>query len=224
MDSVEQGDVRATYELISPWLGAIKKEQFLRALAIEEGAARTLPLKETSEEFAWAAGVFDGEGSVCLLRHRTHAGHFLAEASVTQSGTGVPEVLLRLQQIAGCGRIYGPYAQKDSVLPVYRWKCYRSRQVEDFIAGLWPWLGEVKRKQAERAIEVLRSQPVLPRGNPAWGWHKTHCVHGHEYASARIRAFVARRGGKQRRDSKQCLACLREHAARKRAAQRFARD
>jgi hypothetical protein len=81
--------------------------------------------------------------------------------------------------------------------------------------SLWPWLGQVKRAQARAMLKVLNGQPVLPRGNPAWGNRKTHCVNGHEYATARIRPYVPRRGGGQRRDSQQCLVCVRD-AARER--------
>src|SRR5207245_5928705 len=80
------------------------------------------------------------------------------------------------------------------------------------------WIGPVKRRQASAALAVIDSQAELKRGRLEWGSHKTHCVHGHEYATARIRPYVSRGLGVQRRDSKQCLACTRDQARTKREA------
>jgi hypothetical protein len=213
--------VTTTFETLWPWLGRIKYAQFVNALSL--GTERTFAhagVWDGSTDAAWAAGLFDGEGSVYLLHHGTHAGYFLIEAAVTQSGFELPEVLTRFQKVAAFGSVVGPYDQERAVMPVYRWKAHRRTHVEDLMSRLSPWLGSVKRTQAITALAVVHAQSPLRRGNPAWGYHKTHCVHGHEYASARVRPFVARRGGVQRRDSKQCLTCLREYAARQRAASR----
>lgn len=200
-------------DLLAPWLGEVKREQFASVLGLTSHSHRwdDLPL---AEHAAWAAGLWDGEGSVCLLKHRSHSGHFVAEASITQSSaTGRPEVLRRVSLLSSGGYWYGPFRQKGSTLPVYRWKLFRSDEIRRFLDRLWPWLGSVKRGQADRVFAILASQPVLPRGNPAWGAHKTHCVNGHEYATARVRLYVRRSTqGAERRPSKQCLACVRQRA------------
>lgn len=228
-----RGQVRRVYELLKPWLSGPKAAQFRRALApLADGS---LPLghiasadvaarpQSESEEIGWAAGLFDGEGSTCLLKHRSHDGYFVGEVSVTQGGVEVPEVLERFHTVVRVGRVYGPMEQEGASGHVYRWKTGARLAIESAIALLWPWLGAVKRAQAKAVLSVLRAQPKLPRGNPAWGSYKTHCVRGHEYATARIRPYGSRRGGAQRRDSKQCLACAREQA-KARAAERRARN
>jgi hypothetical protein len=101
-------------------------------------------------------------------------------------------------------------------MDVYRWKVAALSDVDRVLAELWPWLGVVKRTQAQHMLDVLRSQTALPRGNPAWGNRKTHCVNGHEYATARVRPYVGRGKGEQRRDNQQCLACLRDYARMRR--------
>jgi hypothetical protein len=88
--------------------------------------------------------------------------------------------------------------------------------VQHVIYLLSPWIGRVKREQARRVSRVLVEQGRLPRGNVVWGNRKTHCVHGHEYAKARIRPYVPRGGGTQRRDSTQCLVCVRDYAREQR--------
>lgn len=101
-------------------------------------------------------------------------------------------------------------------MPVYRWKASARDDAVKVIGQLWPHLGPVKREQAQRVLDVLAAQPSLPRGNPAWGNDKQYCVNGHEYATARLRPFVARKGGTEPRASSGCLECLREYARRRR--------
>lgn len=213
-----RGDVARVYELLVPWLGEVKRAEFYAALGLHGDAADAGHQCSELEEIGWAAGVFDGEGSVYLAKHQSHAGYFTLEAAVTQSGIeGVPELLARFCRIARVGCIYGPFApHSEKWRPVYRWKAFGIGQVAPLIERLRPWLGPIKRSQADDVFSVVRSQAPLRRGNPAWGYHKTRCVNGHEYATARLRAFVPRKGGAEKRASKQCLACLREHARMKR--------
>lgn len=212
-DATSRGDVDAVAKAIWPWLSDVKRSEFLTALG-------HLPISEVgapprSELLAWAGGLYDGEGCASLSPHRSHAGHFSPEVAVTQSGNVRPQVLERLREIVGCGRIYGPYTQAGATLPVFRWKAAALKDVEHSLYVLAPWIGHVKRQQARKVSRVLVEQGRLPRGKLAWGNRKTHCLRGHEYATARIRPYVPRRGGTQRRDSEQCLVCVRD-AARER--------
>jgi len=192
----------------------------LKQLATASGRIRidaAQPNRDDDHWWAWAAGLYDGEGCSALLRHRTHEGYLTPELSVTQSSSvGSPEVLTRFASIVGIGNLSGPYKQRNATMDVYRWKASSRKDAERVIAGLWPFLGQVKRDQAQRLLDTLAAQPVLPRGNPAWGNNKTHCVNGHEYASARLRPFKPRNGGSEPRASSQCLECLRDYARRKR--------
>lgn len=217
-----RSDVRTLLELVAPWLGAVKLGQLASALG--EPAQRSLKIVEGDEWRAWAAGLFDGEGSTYLLRHRSHVSYWIAEARVTQTSLDddAPEVLVRFQRIVGVGRVYGPYHSAGPSKPVYRWHCAKGQEIEQVITGLWPWLGGPKRAQATTVLTTLRSQPALPRGRPDWRNRKTHCIHGHEYASARMRPFVPRKGGVERRASAQCLACVREYARAQRENKRSA--
>ena len=210
-------DVERLAELVSPWLGDVKRRQLADVIG-PLASGESWPELAAAEQRAWSAGLWDGEGSVCLLKHRSHAGYFVPEASVTQSSaSGRPEVLERIASVGPGGYLYGPFPQTPPWAPVYRWKVFRPDEVSELIDLIRPWLGVLKRTQAERVFAVLTAQPRLPRGNPAWGSYKTHCVNGHEYATARIRPFKGR--GKNTfapRASHHCLVCLREHAARKR--------
>ena len=217
------GDVTALFDLIAPWAGPVKLQQ------LADAAQR--PVSTASSDLsddawvAWAAGLYDGEGCSALLQHRTHAGYMTAELSVTQSSLiGSPAVLQRFLTIVHAGSISGPYRQRSATKDVYRWKASARADVERVIAQLWPFLSGPKRQQAQRVIDTLAVQPALPRGNPTWGSNKTYCVNGHEYATARIRPFVPRKGGEEPRDSSACLACLREYARSMREKKRSAAD
>lgn len=202
--------------LLGPWLGEVKRRQLVDVLGMPSEWTRAKNWQK-DEARAWAAGLFDGEGSVYLAKHRTHLGYFRLETAITQADPDrIPLVLTRFQEVVGIGHIYGPHPVPPGHHPVYRWKACRAAQVISMIDLVGPWLGEVKREQARSAIAVVDAQPILPRGNPAWGNRKTHCVNGHDYATARIRPFKGRgKNTEAPRPSHQCLACVREHARRK---------
>lgn len=209
-----RGDVARTGDAIGPWLSAEKRAQFRATVGLTFG-------REPISSNSWAAGLFDAEGSTSLSEHRSHAGYKCVEASITQSGdSSTPQVLVRFSRVVGLGEVYGPYAQVGGTKVVYRWRLQKVDEVHRVLHLLLPWLGEVKRAQAFGALAVVDSQPPLTRGRVDWGSHKTHCIHGHEYATARLRPYVRRGTGIQRRDSKQCLVCTREQAQARREAGR----
>jgi len=116
-----RGDVELLHHLLLPWLGQVKL--LALAAALERASARSRPAVPNDHWRAWAAGLFDGEGSTYLTNHRTHAGYRNAESRITQgSAGGSPEVLQRFAAIVQVGRLYGPYGQLGADLDVYRWK------------------------------------------------------------------------------------------------------
>lgn len=212
-----RGDVRQTYDVLSPWLGAVKASQFASAVG-QAALPNNAPTPD--EMLAWAAGLFDGDGSTCFERHRTRSDYRRADMAVTQtSRTGVPEVLIRFHSTVAVGHINGPYGGSARWEPVYRWKAHRLIDVQRVARVLWPWLGTVKRGQASNVITIVAAQTPLARGNPAWGRNKSHCPKGHEFASVRKRPYRQRTfgGSARRRGHRGCLLCLREYARRKRA-------
>jgi hypothetical protein len=207
-----RGDVHRVGVQIGPWLSAAKRGQFLTAVGLTFVDA---PVRSA----AWAAGLFDAEGSTSLSDRSTHIGYKAIESAVTQGGADVPEELVRFADCVALGRINGPYEQKGANEPIYRWRIYTLDDVRRVLHVLLPWLGGVKRAQAFAAIAVVEAQPALHRGRVEWGSHKTHCIHGHEYATARLRTFVSRSpNGLLRRPSKQCLVCARVQAHARRLA------
>jgi hypothetical protein len=222
-EATSRSDLMRVVEQIAPWLCPVKRTEFERTLSV--------PLPPVvwpgsmSQELAWAGGLFDGEGSTYLEKHRSHPGYFAARLHVTQSGWGgvAPELLRFKSAMGDIGRISGVSKDKRDHKPYRRWRAYAENEVQLGIHLLLPFIGQVKRQQALAVMGVIHSQARLPRGNPAFGVAGArYCLRGHDKWSARVRPFRGR--GKNEEDPlnhfRQCLACVREDARARRNKKR----
>ena len=102
-------------------------------------------MKDT--DLAWAAGITDGEGSI--RKHiNTKTGYHLLCFSVSQAeDEGTPEMLLRLQKIFKVGAIYGPMGNKSNRRSMYEYRASGKAALK-IVNLIWPYLGNVKRRQA----------------------------------------------------------------------------
>ena len=109
----------------------------------------------TEHDVAWAAGIFDGEGSTST--YLTKPNKILRrQMAVSQGGLPghTPSVLLRFKEIVRVGSITGPY---DGL---YYWKITTNDNVDAVGTLLWRHLSREKRKQfAAAAIRMQRSSP-----------------------------------------------------------------
>ena len=221
-EATSRADLTRVADRIGPWLCPVKRAEFERTLG------RGLPAQiwpgDMSEELAWAGGFFDGEGSTCLDKHRTHANFFVPVLYVPQAAAqGIAPELLRLQNALGFGTISGPRKAKPPWKPYRRWRVFTIEKVFRGLHMLWPFIGEVKREQARRAMQIVLSQPDLVHGNPAFGVAGArYCLRGHDKWNARIRPFKGR--GKHDEDPmnhlRQCMTCVREDARARRKKKR----
>ena len=222
-EATSRPDLTRVLERIGPWLCPVKRAEFERTLR-----APLPPIVwpgSMSEELAWAGGFFDGEGSTYLEKHRTHVGYFVPRLYVPQSAEiGVAAELTRLKSaLGGLGRISGVRPGKGKWKPYRRWRVSTPVGVQLGLHLLWPFIGHVRRTQAQAVLQVLHSQPDLPRGNPAFGVAGArYCLRGHDKWNARVRPFKGR--GKNEEDPmnhlRQCLACVREDAQARRNKKR----
>jgi len=218
-EATSRDDVARVAELIGPWLCPVKRAEFERTLGRPLSAAITV--SSASEERAWAGGLFDGEGCTYLENHRTHAKYFVPRLYVPQSSAiGVASELIRLKSaLADLGTISGIRRPGGNRKPYRRWRVFTPKDVQLGLHLLWPFIGEVKRSQARAVMQVIHSQPDLPRGNPAFGVAGArYCLRGHDKWNARMRPFKGR--GKNTEDPKnhlrQCLECVRIDARTRR--------
>lgn len=222
-EATSRPDLIRVIEAIGPWLCPVKRAEFERTLDVPLPAA-VWP-GSMSEELAWAGGFFDGEGSTYLEKHRTHQGHFYPVLYVPQSAeVGVAPELLRLRSaVSGVGKISGVRQDGPDLKPYRRWRVVTAAKVQVVLHLLWPFIGEVKRAQAQCVMKTILGQPDLPRGNPAFGVAGArYCLRGHDKWNARVRPFKGR--GRNEEDPlnylRQCLACVREDARSRREKKR----
>jgi hypothetical protein len=176
-------EVQAIVALLWPELGAVKRtqaetalstyrSQFVRVRARQRSPSRSrrlaLPAIGTRPErreidLAWAAGLFDAEGSTEIhVRRSSDRAHHSIRVRVSQAGAeGPPAVLIRFQRIVGCGWIEGPTSGKGYT-NAYKW-CAGALETVRVLTLLWRWLGLVKRSQAIDALRRLDELPVMRR-------------------------------------------------------------
>jgi len=113
-----------------------------------------------SEQLAWAAGFYCGEGSVSPVRQRGK----VSGVRVT-IGQKNREVLDRFQEAVAVGRVngpYGPYGGGNGCAMFFYQAHGRdvTRKIRDL---LWPWLSMEKREQFDRAFAALADVPEMPQ-------------------------------------------------------------
>lgn len=106
-------------------------------------------------ELAWAAGLFDGEGSTIARRESARPRYRQLEVTVPQSGRdGLPQVLSRFQKaVLGLGTFDPPNDES-----VHRWRARGFEDGQATIALLWRFLSRAKRAQATVALHTLIAQ------------------------------------------------------------------
>lgn len=152
-----------------------------------------------SEEIAWAAGLFEGEG--CMAVYQTKYGAKIQpQVRLAMKDADVVE---RFATIVGCGHLRSVPA-KGNCSPMREWYVYEAVKVREVIGLLLPFFGDRRRA---KALEVLdRSRYVREHSGK-----RTHCPQGHAYEGEN----VAMESGKRR-----CRIC-RNTQTRDRARQRL---
>lgn len=116
-----------------------------------------------NEKLAWAAGFFDGEGHVSTqIRKQKNRKCITRKINITipqSSDSGIPEVLEKWVDAIGFGKIFAKKPTGSRKQPyVVSYDSYTD--VVMIKELLWPWLGEVKRKQFEDSLEKYYSLPI----------------------------------------------------------------
>lgn len=107
------------------------------------------------EKLAWAAGFFDGEGHIGLVKTGARNLHLHIQVVQTEDGP-----LERLAETLGVGKIYGPYYARKAVgnrRPYRQFHVNTFEKVQYAICLMWPWLSCPKREKAKRAFLTYRN-------------------------------------------------------------------
>ena len=139
-------------------------------------------------EWAWAAGLFEGEGSIVHSKRETMTSRWL-QVDMTDR-----DVLYRFWRIVGAGNEpYEVVRENPSHKNIWHWKCARWPDIERILNQMLPLLGE---RRHSKALGLLADPAGTPNGE------KTHCAQGHEFTPENTR--VRDRKGYPRRECRTC--------------------
>lgn len=108
-------------------------------------------------QLSWAAGLFEGEGYICLLGKRR-------KIQIGLSSTD-EDVVRQFHFVVECGNVTGP-TLRDNRKPCWHWRAHGERAAKSLYSSFETYLG-VRRKS--RFIEVLDIQKNLPPKVPTGG-------------------------------------------------------
>jgi LAGLIDADG-like domain len=101
-----------------------------------------------NETLAYLAGLFDGEGSIFILRKvRNGRNYYWMEISITNTDKGLIDWI---QSVVGGRKSLQPETYTANGKPIFRWRA-SSIQASSFLQMVMPWL-RIKRDRAEIAI------------------------------------------------------------------------
>ena len=117
------------------------------------GGLHAVSVASWHEEIAWAAGFFEGEGSVTLHGKRL-------AVSIKNNDL---DPLVRFRRIVQSGKVYGPYqyASRLGRNPFWFWVAQQDAALA-VLQDLAPWL---TRRRLAQALDALAKLPVPP-GSP----------------------------------------------------------
>jgi hypothetical protein len=111
----------------------------------------------TNEELAWVAGIVEGEGTIRRAQGPRGRARWFVAVQMTDA-----DVVRRLANVTGLGRVYGPYAPRAAqTKSVWAWHVSAREDVYCLLDSLYGWLGERRRGRAEEAL--LELPPLEPQ-------------------------------------------------------------
>ena len=154
-----------------------------------------------THELAWAAGLFDGEGTIGVRRSGKQAR--LRRIAMAIGMTHRPAVQ-RFCSAVRIGKVYdGRIASsRSNAKPVHLWAVYNHEHTQYVVALLWNYLSPEKKEQAKAALLAWKTE--------RHGTSKEQCVRGHNLNETRRKTP----GG-----DNWCLACKRIRTAKYRKGQ-----
>jgi hypothetical protein len=116
-------------------------------------------------EVAWAAGLFDGEGTIfAAVEYRPRRSRPQVRLKCALSMT-TPDVVRRFHQIVGVGVVRPIKKEPGNRKFQSRWEAWTGEEIHAAIAILWPYLSNPKREQAAAAFadkDMWLALPPLP--------------------------------------------------------------
>jgi hypothetical protein len=109
-------------------------------------------------EVAWAAGLFEGEGSI---HANTIKGRIYLLLNLSSNDRDVVE---RFARAIGCGRVYGPYLDKNATNPRWSWHAKSKADSAHALSLLEPFLCVRRRAKLAEVRARVEAQPAPQTG------------------------------------------------------------
>jgi endogenous inhibitor of DNA gyrase (YacG/DUF329 family) len=104
-----------------------------------------VPTPLLTHEVAWAAGLYEGEGTCGLF------GRQRVTTNVQIQMTDL-EPLERCRDALGFGYVDGPQRRRQGWKPIYVWRVGKAAEIVAFFDAVWPFLSERRKEQARPLI------------------------------------------------------------------------
>ena len=118
-------------------------------------------MEANREDIAWAAGLFEGEGHVRLMKG-------YPVAAITSIHI---DLLERFRDIIGFGKVYGPYGPYRARQNVFwRYDAHGHEYVQALVAKLWHELTPRLRSKATKVLSVHPVRRGVTWSRPGVSW------------------------------------------------------
>lgn len=116
-------------------------------------------MSERDAELAWAAGLFEGEGTITRMTAKSSQTRFNAAVIMTDE-----DVLRRFSEVVGLGKLYGPYQPTNpKAKPIWRWTLRRYTELVELYELIGPWMGQRRSARFVSALEANAQNPFRQR-------------------------------------------------------------
>jgi len=103
------------------------------------------------EDLAWAAGLFEGEGSVYLGITGTYKYPSLKLCTTDK------DVIERFHRVVfKLGAIYGPYKYEVVRTPIWSWETKKFEHIQCVLTLFWGWLGNRRRRKVYEVLSTMK--------------------------------------------------------------------
>ena len=94
----------------------------------------------------WAAGLFEGEGSIFFYRNTPTSMSWRMKLKMTDQ-----DVMQHFFETVDCGKLY--YEPNKNHKPAWNWVCYRIADVKKLLLAFLPFLGQRRTYKAQNALD-----------------------------------------------------------------------
>jgi hypothetical protein len=120
-------------------------------------------VNSTPQELAWAAGLFEGEGTFVVFKNGGPAAYRYPQAKVSMTDE---DVVRRFGDVLGFGTVNGPYdsygARGKRRKPIWTWHGNGLEKTQALVAAFWPWFGERRRGRAAEVLHLASLRYATP--------------------------------------------------------------